>query len=326
VRLPRNSLFVAFRVLAAVAAPSVVGAQEAPKIPRIGFLSPAAQTYQDAFRRGLRELGYADGQNIRIEYRFGEGSDERLPALASDLASLPVDVIVATNTPATAAAIKATSTIPIVMVTAGDALRSKFVASLSHPGGNVTGLTSFSPETGLKQLELLLETVPNMSRVVVFWNPLNQANRHFLEGAQTAAQTLGVQLQLVPIQTPQDLKPAFEVAAQSNAHALLTVVDQVTIKHRAEVVHFANMKGLPAIYALREFVVAGGLMAYGVSFSDLYYRAAAYVDKILRGAKPADLPVERPAKFELVVNLNTAKALGLSIPDSVLARADEVIE
>jgi putative ABC transport system substrate-binding protein len=296
------------------------------RIPRIGFLSPSPQTYQEEFRRGLREHGHFDGQNVVIHYRFTDGSDERLPVAAKELADIPVDVIVCTNSAGTAAAITATSAIPIVMVTSADPVGQNFIASLARPGANVTGLANFAPETGVKQLEFLKEAVPTVARVVVFWNPLNPGNVISMQNIQRASQILGIDIELVEIRIPQNLSSAFDAVARSDTDGFIALVDQVTIRYRADLVEFARKISRPGVYALREFVIAGGLMSYGVSFPDLHYRAADYVDKIIKGARPADLPVQRPTKFELVINLKTARGLGIELPPTLAIRADEVIE
>jgi putative tryptophan/tyrosine transport system substrate-binding protein len=297
-----------------------------PRLPRVGYLTPLPLSFDEDFRRGMRELGYVDGKNIRLVERFGGGSDNNLPKLAKELADMPVDVIVCTNSAATAAAMNSTKTIPVVMVTSADPIGSKFIASLARSGNNVTGLSSMAPETSTKQLELLKEAVPHAQRVAIIWNPLNPGNVIFLEKAWDAASALGMELKPVEVKYPQDLQPGLQSVARLDPHALHVLVDQVTIGHRAEVVKFANGIKCPAMYALREFVVDGGLMSFGVDFRDLWYRSASYVDKILRGAKPDDLPVQQPIKFQFVVNLVAAKGIGLTLPPSILSRADEVIE
>jgi putative ABC transport system substrate-binding protein len=274
----------------------------------------------------MRELGYIDGQNVIIHYRFTGGDDERLPIAAKELAAIPVDVMVCTNSPATAAAISVTDTIPIVMVTTSDPVGSNFITSLARPGGNVTGLGSLAPETALKQLQFLKDAVPKIHKVVVFWNPSNPGNLISEGGIQAAARNVGIDLRPVEIRLPQDLETAFDVARGIDPDGIVALADQVTIRYRADLVDFARTIRRPAVYALREFVVAGGLMSYGVSFSYLHYHAADYVHQILNGVKPADLPVQLPTKFELVINLKTAKALGVQFPLSVYAFADEVIE
>ena len=264
--------------------------------------------------------------NAWIEFRFSEGRDEALQQIAKELANEQVNVIVASNSAATAAAMAATKTIPIVMVTSGDPLGSNFVKSLSRPGGNVTGLSSLVPEMSFKQLELLEDTDPGISKIVAFWNSRNPSNVVSLPQLHAASKALRLEMRDVEIRVPSDLQSAFRTASEAKPDAVLTLIDQVTIRHRADVVEFARSIKRPAMYPLREFVIAGGFMSYGVSFPDLHYRAAKWVDKILKGTSPAELPVEQPTKFELVINLITAKALGLELPPTVLARADEVIE
>jgi len=274
----------------------------------------------------MRELGYVDGKNITLVERFGGGKDDNLPALAKDLADMPVDVIVCSNSAGTAAAMSATKTIPIVMVTSADPIGAKFIASLARSGNNVTGLSSMAPETGIKQLELLKEAAPHAQRVAIIWNPLNPGNVIYLEKVWSAASALGIELKPVEVKYPQDLQPRLQTVARLDPHGLHVLVDQVTIGLRAEVVKFANGIRCPAIYALREFVVDGGLMSFGVDSPDLWYRSASYVDKILKGAKPGDLPVQQPTKFQFVVNRVTAKNIGLTLPSSILLHADEVIQ
>jgi putative ABC transport system substrate-binding protein len=306
--------------------PLAAGAQPRARVPHVGFLSPSPQTYQDEFRSRMRELGYIDGQNVIIDYRFTDGDDERLPIAAKELAAIPVDVMVCTNSPATAAAIGVTHTIPIVMVTSADPLGSKFVASLARPGGNVTGLGSLGPGTSVKQLQFLKDAAPTIRKVVVFWNTSNPGGAILAAGIQEAARNVGIDLRPVEIKLPQDLETAFDAARGIDPDGIVVLSDQITIRRRVELVEFARAIRRPAVYALREFVAAGGLMSYGVSFSSLYYHAADYVHQIINGAKPADLPVQLPTKFELVINLKTAKALGVQFPLSVYAFADEVIE
>ena len=287
---------------------------------------PAVSHLYGAFRQRLRELGYVDGQNIAFEVRSAEGRAERLPDLAADLVRLKVDVIVAGGTPAPLAAKRATTAIPIVMASAGDPVGSGLVASLARPGGNVTGLSLLVPELGGKRLQLLKEVVPGVSRVAVLWNAANPYPVLVWRQTEAAARALGVHLQSLDVRGPDDLEGAFAAATRGRAGALITVEDPLTFGQRKRIVDFAARARLPAMYGFREFVDAGGLMSYAASLADLSRRAATYVDKILKGAKPADLPVEQPTKFELVINLKTAKALGLTIPPSVLIRADQVIQ
>jgi putative ABC transport system substrate-binding protein len=300
--------------------------QSKSRLARVGYLTPVPLPFDNDFRRGMRELGYVENENLAIEAPFADGKDENLTKLASQLASLPVDVIVATNSAATAAAMRAPSTIPIVMVTSGDPVGSKFVASLARSSNNVTGLSSLAPEISRKQLELIKETNPQITQVTLFWNPLNPSNVLFFKTAEADAASLAVQLRPTEVRTASDLRNAFVVVRAWKPQALVFLIDQVTIAHRTDVVEFANSIGCPAIFSLKEFATAGGLMSFGYDFPDLFFRAASYTDKILKGAKPTDLPIQQPTKFHLVVNLRTAKSLGIDLPTSVLLRADEVIE
>ncbi|MEK7362971.1 MAG: ABC transporter substrate-binding protein [candidate division NC10 bacterium] len=316
--------------LAMLLAPLGAAAQQPEKVPRIGYFSAGSPSgaphLLEAFRKGLRELGWVEGQNIVIDYRFAEGRSDRLPDLAAELVRLKVDIIVALATPAAAAAKNATQTIPIVMIGAYDPVGIGLVAGLARPGGNVTGLSfGVGMEIVGKGLELLKETVPKVRRVAILSNPANPAQSLAMREVNVAARSLGVQLQLLEARGPNEFDGAFAAMAKERVGALLVVADGLFILHRARLADLAARSRLPAIYGYREHVEARGLMSYGSSLRDLWRRAATYVDKILKGAKPADLPVEQPTKFELVVNLKTAKALGLTIPQSVLVRADEVI-
>ncbi|MFQ5946583.1 MAG: ABC transporter substrate-binding protein [Anaerolineae bacterium] len=313
--------------LGLLAAPVPVEAQRAGKVYRIGFLATNPRPYFESLWQGLRELGWVEGQNIVVERRYAEGQFERLPALAAELVRLKVDVIVAVATPPTHAAVNATKTIPIVFPFVGDPVSQGFVTSLARPGGNVTGLSFFGPDIVGKQLELLKEAVPNASRVAVLWNP---ANRFFapllLREAKVTGPALGVQLQPLGVRDPNEFGTAFAAMRRERADALLVLADVMFGAHRTRLAELAAKNHLPAMYGVTLYVKAGGLMAYAPNLADLVRRAATYVDKILKGAKPADLPVEQPTKFELWSNLKTAKALGLTIPDSVLFRADRVIK
>jgi putative ABC transport system substrate-binding protein len=305
--------------------------QQAGKVPRIGFLgvtSPSDRpSLLDAFRQGLRELGWVEGQNVVIDYRYAEGRVDRLPDLAADLVRLKVDLIVSEGTQGVTAAKNATETIPIVMTTVRDPVGTGLIASLARPGGNVTGMSgSAGLEIVGKQLELLKETVPKIRRVAILSNPANAYHQLAIREVNVAAQSLGVQLQLLEARGPNEFDGAFAAMAKERVEALLVVSDVIFNNHRTRLADLAARSRLPAAYGVRESVEAGGLMSYGTSFLDLYRRSAAYVDKILKGAKPADLPVEQPTRFELVINLKTAKALGLQVPPMLLARADEVIE
>ena len=305
--------------------------QQAGKVPRIGFLgltSPSDRpSLLDAFRQGLRELGWVEGQNIVIDYRYAEGQVDRLPDLAAELGRLKVDLIVSEGTQGVTAARNATETIPIVMITVRDPVGTGLIASLARPGGNVTGMSgSAGLEIVAKQLELLKETVPKTRRVAILSNPANAYHQLAIRELNVAARSLGVQLQLLEARGPNEFDGAFAAMAQERVGALLVVADSLFLLHRTRLADLAARSRLPAAYGSTEKVEAGGLMSYGPSLRDFYRRAAAYVDKILKGAKPADLPVEQPTKFELVINLRSAKALGLTIPQSLLQRADEVIQ
>ena len=314
-----------------LAAPLAAQAQPAGKVYRIGYLaggtSTSAPHLLEAFRQGLRERGWVEGQNIVIDYRFAEGRLDRLPDLAAELVRLKVDIIVATPTPSAAAAKNATGTIPIVMIGAGDPVGQGLIASLARPGGNVTGLSyGVGQEIFGKQLALLKEAVPKVGRVAVLWNPAVPTLAPAIREVKVAARSLGVQLQLLEARGPHDFDGAFAAMVKERVQALLVLVDPMFSFHRTRLADLAAKSRLPAVYTNRLPVEAGGLMSYGPSFPDLWRGAATFVDKILKDAKPADLPVEEPTKFELVINLKTAKALGLTIPPSLLQRADQVIE
>ena len=306
-----------------------VAAQQPTKIPRIGYLitsSPSAiAPRMDAFQQGLRELGYMEGKNIVIERRHGEGKLERLPGLAAELVRLNVDVLVTSGPTATRPAKEATSTIPIVMTFDDDPVGSGFVASLARPGGNITGLSTLAPEISGKQLELLKEIIPRLFRVAVFGTSTRQGTAQALKEMELAAGAFAVKLQYLDIEDPKDTATAFRAASKGRADALLVLQSPVFNSQRAQIADLAQKSRLPAAYPRREFVEDGGLMSYGANISDLDRRAATYVDKILKGANPADLPVEQPTKFEFIINLKAAKQIGLTIPPNVLARADRVI-
>ena len=305
-------------------------AQQPTKIPRIGFLavvSPSAVSDRiEAFRHGLRELGYVEGKNIVIEARYAEGKLERVPALAAELVYLKVDVILSGGPAATGPAKKETATIPIVMGFDTDPVGNGFVASLARPGGNITGFSILAPEISGKQLELLKEIVPKLSRVAVLGSSAEPANARTLRETELLAGAFKVQLQYLDVLAPKDIRPAFQAANKGRAEAMLALSNFVIISQRTQIADLAIKNRLPAIYPWPEFVEDGGLMTYSVSFADLFRRAATYVDKILKGAKPADLPVEQPKKFEFVINLKAAKQIGLTIPQRVLTRADKVIK
>jgi putative tryptophan/tyrosine transport system substrate-binding protein len=305
-------------------------AQQSTKIPRIGFLSTsslsanAART--EAFRQGLRELGYVEGKNIVIDWRSAEGKADRLPALAAELVRLKVDIIVSSGPTATRSANEATVTIPIVIAFDSDPVGSGFVASLARPGGNITGLSTLAPEISGKLVELLKEIVPRLSRVAVLGTSTTPGYAPVLKEMELAAGALKVKLQNLDVLSPKDIETAYRAASKGRAQAVLVRGGPVLTSQRTQVVELAVKSRLPAIYNVAEFVEAGGLMTYSVSMTDLYRRAATYVDKILKGAKPADLPVEQPTKFELIINLKAAKQIGLTIPPNVLVRADKVIK
>src|ERR1700730_1178329 len=309
---------------AASAWPVAGRAQKSAKVPRIGIIDDAPML--DHFRQGLRDLGYIDGQNIAIEYRSAEGQPDRLATVASDLARLPVDVIVTTGSAATRAAQQATTTIPIVMISLGDPVRAGLVPSLARPGGNITGNTSLGPDVGAKRLQILKEAIPTVSRVALLWNPDNASSVLQFEEVRAAAPTLGVMVISVSVSPRIEIETAFAAMMKERPDALAMHAEPFHLTHIAWIMDFMAKNPLTAMYQLSENVHAGGLMSYGASEPDLYRRAAGYVHKILQGTKPADLPVEQPVKFDLVVNLKTAKALGLTIPESFLLRANEVIE
>jgi putative tryptophan/tyrosine transport system substrate-binding protein len=330
-RIGPAAIFTVAVTLGILALPLSVYAQAQGKVWRIGFLSATSPSSNaesiEALRQGLRELGYAEGQNIVIEYRWAEGRFERLPDLAAELVRLKVDVIVASTGQAALAAKNSTATIPIIMVGTADPVGSGLVASLAQPGGNVTGL-SLTPGLGIsgKQLELLHEAFPKLRQVAVLANPAAPVTAGWLRETELAARSLGVQLRVVEVRDPDELDGAFSTIKKAHARALLVIADALLALNRSRIVAFAASSRLPATYPYRSFVNAGGLMSYGVNVHDLFRRAATYVDKILKGAKASGLPVERPTRFELVINLKTAKAIGLTIPPSLLMRADEVIE
>jgi len=312
-------------------APLAARAQPAGKVPRIGWLGgpsrESAEPFVREFQRGLKDLGWIEGQNLVIEWRFGGGRAEQLPDLAAELVGLRVDLIIAPSSPTMFAARNATRTIPIVTVAGGDPAALGIVASLGRPGGNITGLTgTVGPEIGGKQLELLKETVPKVSRMAVLWNPTTRGNALVLKEAEIAAGALRVELQRLEARRLNDFESAFTAMGTKRAGALLILGDVMFTTYRGRLANLAVKSRLPAIYGDRNFVDEGGLMSYGANLADNFRRAPVYVDKILKGAKPGDLPIERSAKFELVINLKTARALGLTIPPSLLQRADQVIE
>ncbi len=327
----RRREFIAL-VGGAIACPMGVRAQQqAGKVPRIGYLGVTSPSDRppllDAFRQGLRELGWVEGQNIVIDYRYRGGSARPAARLAAELVRLKVDIIVSLGTQGVTAAKNATETIPIVMIAVRDPVGTGLIASLARPGGNVTGVSGYAGlESVAKQLELLKETVPKIRRVAILSNPTNAYHQLAIREVNVAARSLGVQLQLLEARGPNEFDGAFAAMAKERVGALLVLSDVIFSSHGTRLADLAARSRLPAAYAVRESVEAGGLMSYGPSFLDLYRRSATYVDKILKGAKPADLPVEQPTKFELVINLKAAKALGLEVPPLLIAQADELIE
>jgi putative ABC transport system substrate-binding protein len=325
---------LAFALAALVACLGPVGlasaadAQEPASPRRIGVLlvnvSPESKETQ-AFREGLRDAGYSEGRDVVIEWRSANGDYDQVPRLVADLVQSKVDVIVVETTVAARAIKRATSTIPIVMALVADPVGSGLAASLAHPGGNVTGLSVMTTELSAKRLQLLKETIPRLARVAVLWNPNSPFHTNVIEELKAAAPSLSIELSFVGVRTPKEIGPAFSAVSRAHAQALYIIEDPLFFTHRMTLLKLASKARLPVIYAYKAFADEGGLMSYGTSLSDLMRRSAWYVDKILKGAKPGDLPIEQPTKFELVVNLKTAKALGLTIPESILLRADEVI-
>jgi putative ABC transport system substrate-binding protein len=307
-------------------------AQQQGKVWRVGFLSTRRVEISDSdfaygsFRQGMRELGYVEGKNLVIEWRSAEGKTERLPALAAELVRLNVDVIVAASTPGVAAAQKATTSIPIVMTSILDPVGSGFVASLAHPGGNITGLKNFFGELGPKQLEMLRSVVPKLTRVAILSNPNNAGMAAVLKNVPVAAQKIGVTILSFDAASPPEIESAFSKMAQEKAGAVIVVADAVFITQAHQIAELAAKNRLPSIQATREYAEAGGLMSYGNSLGEDYRRAATYVDKIFKGAKPGDIPVEQPTTFELAINMKTAKALGIKFPQSILVQATKIIE
>ena len=309
-----------------LASPFITFAQRPTKIPRIGVLGNEDSPPWEGFRRGLRELGYVDGRNVTIEWRWSEGRTDRLPALAVELVQLKVDIIVASGTQAVRSAKQATSMIPIVMAVSAYPDKIGLVESLARPGGNVTGLSNLGPELMGKSFQLLKEIAPKASRVAVLWNPASPVETWGFKEILAAAPSVDVEIQSIEVRTPDDYAAAFATVTASRADALFAFANPVNFKNRQLIADFALKSRLPSLYQERLFVQSGGLASYAPSFMDLFGRAATYVDKILKGGKPADLPVEQPTKFELVINVKTAKALGITIPQSLLLRADEVIQ
>lgn len=330
--LSRRRLLASFGALLAVLPLATLAQQQPPKMPRIGYLQPVVpqnntSPFLEDFRQGLRDLGYVEGKNVQLEIRWGEGKLDRLAALAEELVRLKVDVIVAVSSPSVLAAKRATRTIPIVMPISSDPVGDGLVTSLAHPGGNITGLSTMSADVGAKRLQLLKEIFPKVSRpVAVLWNPdyLGMAAR--FRQAQTAAPAIGVDVRSVEVRDSRELERALEAMDRERPDALLLLADPLTLSQRLRIVEFATEARLPAIYEMSQFVDAGGLMSYGPNLNEQVRRGATYVDRILKGAKPGDLPIQQPAKFELVINMKTARSLGITIPQSVLLQADRVIE
>ena len=313
-----------------LAAPLAAGAQQAGKIYRVGFLGNSTAALEanlvGPFREGLRDLGYVEGRNVVIEYRWAEGKYERFPALVAELLALKVDVIVTAGTPAAVAVKQATTTVPLVMAAVGDPVGTGLITSLARPGGNLTGLAAISPDLEGKRLELLRELLPKLSLVSFMVNPVNPLHSVSEKHAQEAAKMLRLRLEFVGVRTKAEFDHAFETIARERPGAMVVLADRVFLHNRERIVIFAARHRLPTVYPYRELVDAGGLMCFGPNYPDMHRRAAIFVDKILKGAKPADLPVEQPIKFDLVINLKTAKTLGLTIPQSLLVRATGVIE
>jgi putative tryptophan/tyrosine transport system substrate-binding protein len=327
--MKKTVLLLILVVVVQLAAGVNAQAQQPTKIPRIAYLGATSLTANaarvEAFRQGLRELGYVEGKNIVIELRSAEGEQDRLPALVAELIRLKIDIIVSAGPSVTRAAKAATTTIPIVMAFDNDPVGSRFVASLARPGGNITGLSTLAPEISGKRVELLKETVPKLSRLALIGSSTEPSYAQVLKEIELAAGAFKVKLRYLDVIDPKDIEAAFRAAGKERGGAVLVLTAAVLNSHRAQVVELAVKNRLPAAYGLPQFVEAGGLMSYGTSFTDLFRRAATYVDKILKGKTPADLPIEQPKKFEFIVNLKAAKQIGLTIPPNVLARADRVI-
>jgi putative ABC transport system substrate-binding protein len=326
----RRREFITLLGGAAAAWPRTAHAQQSAKLPTIGILASGTPETQGrwwaAFVERLRVLGWIEGRNVAIEHRWAEGRSERFTEIASEFVRLNVEIIITDGSTAIAAAKRATSVIPIVFAAAGDPVATGLVASLARPGGNVTGMSLMSSELGAKRLELLREVLPQLSRVAVLWNLDNPYSALVFKLTQAAGRTLEIEVRSLEVRGPDDFDAAFEAARGLHPDALITVEDPLTLVHRTPIAEFTARERLPSLHGIREFVAVGGLMSYGASLFDLFPSAASYVDRILRGAKPADLPIQQPTKFEMVINLKTAKALGLTMPPPLLARADEVIE
>jgi len=319
------------RLLIALSAAALPAFGQQRKIPVIGYMSPVVPVNNsdwrlEAFLQGMRDLGYVDGQNMRVVVRWGEGKLERMPAIARELVKMKVDVIVATSSPSVLAARDATKTIPIVMPSSSDPVGDGLVKSLAHPGGNITGLSLMAPELGAKRLQLLKQVLKKSRDVVVLWNPAYTGMRARFKEAQQAAPTVGMSIRSLEVRDPREMEAAFEAVTRARPDGLVLLADPLTNSMRARIVEFARENRLPAIYEIREFVEAGGLMSYGPNIIAINRRSAYYVDRILKGANPGDLPIEQPSQIELLVNTRTARELGITIPQSILASADQVIQ
>ena len=327
--MKRRFLLFALIVLT-LTGPDNCYSQQGPKVARLGRLAPlsaATETrYREALLQGLREFGWIEGKNLEIEYRYADGQLNKLPALAADLVRRHVDLMVVGSTPGAFAAKQATSTIPIVMVTTGDPVVNGLVKSLARPGGNITGMTALAQELGAKRLEIFRETFPTAGVIAILANPDTPDTRPSVVGVENAARSLGIKVRLLQARDPAEISNAFATLKKDGVKTLMVLQDAMFVAQQKQIVDLAAKTQIPAIYAVQDFVEVGGLMFYGVDLTDMYRRAASHVDKILKGAKPADLPIEQPTKFELVINLKTAKALGIKIPDSIMLRADKVIE
>jgi putative tryptophan/tyrosine transport system substrate-binding protein len=326
----RAFIIVAALTISVLIAPSASQAQQREHVPRVGYLGTSSASLEaelvKAFREGLRDRGYVEGQNVVIEYRWADGNYERFPDLVADLVKSKVDVILTAGTPGAFAAKRASQTIPVVMAVTGDAVATGLVASLARPGGNLTGLTTMVPDLEGKRLEILREVLPKLVTVAVLLNTSNPLTAIQWKQSKASAKALGIQLQPIELQRPEDFNDAFGRLARQRPDAITMVADRFQLAHRMEILDFVAKSRVPAMYPYRDFVVAGGLMSYGPSYEDLFRRSATYVDKILRGARPSDLPIEQPTKFEFFVNLKTARTLGVAIPPSLLLRADHVFE
>jgi putative ABC transport system substrate-binding protein len=322
----RRRDFIALVGGGAVALPLRALAQASGKIWRMGFIAQGYERFYDALFEGLRELGYAEGKNLVVERRYAEGHAERFQEFAAEMVRLKVDVIIVTTTPAALAVKTATATIPVVFPNAISPVESGVVESLAHPGGNVTGGAAQTAALSTKRLAILKEVIPGLSRGAVLWNAANPALAYPWRQTQSAAGELGVALQSLEVRVPKDIESAFAMMVADRPDALIVLQDALTLQHRKEIIDFTIQKRLPGMFVAKEWVVVGGLMSYGENLADMYRRGAYFVDKVLKGAKPADLPVEQVTKFELILNLKTAKAMELTIPAAFLATADEVIE